>query len=157
MSPPCTREIASYLFLPDKNAVRTPQKNTDQFALQYGRHLRTLYSVNFLCGRRKCVQEQRERYKHYRCRNRDINVFAFRSHWPEMVRGCLPSGQLSASFGKAARCESGCEEDERAVSGTIWAALALTTRKKKRIRLREETILVRLVWSLRRKIEIPGA
>jgi hypothetical protein len=59
------------------------------------------------------------------------------SHWPEMVRGCLPSGQLFASFGKAPRCVGGCEEDERAVSGTIWADLALTTRKE-RVPLREE-------------------
>jgi len=40
-------------------------------------------------------------------------------------------------FREGARCVSGCEEDERAVSGTIWADLALTTRKE-RVPLREE-------------------
>jgi hypothetical protein len=47
-----------------------------------------------------------------------------------MLRICLGRGQLLVSPGKAV-CLNGREQDESAVSRTIWAAPALTTRKRR--------------------------
>jgi hypothetical protein len=50
----------------------------------------------------------------------------------------LGKGATVRTFQESTRCENGCEWRESAIPGTMWAALALTRRKKERVLLREE-------------------